>query len=233
MTTDRHDGAGTDAERIRLLEERVRDLEEEATRCRDRLTDMMREARNALAIIRVMVRRTAGTSRSVDAFALHLEGRIGAVSRTQATVLRSPDATVDLAGLVADELLAGAAQGYRQATVEGPPVRLPARKAAALGVAIHELTMNALKFGALSSPDGRLKVEWEMSLEAGGPVLAFRWEESGPCRLSTPGPRGVGMEVLERSLPYQTGAVTAVDFRPEGIRVAIRMQNAEPASGGR
>jgi two-component sensor histidine kinase len=102
-------------------------------------------------------------------------------------------------------------------------VALPPMAAQALALALHELATNALKYGALAQPSGRLTVSW--NIEDDGPKrrVALQWLE---CGVSMPdeGPpkrRGYGTELIERALPYQLQAKTKLDFRSEGVRCTI------------
>src|SRR5690606_27193023 len=107
-------------------------------------------------------------------YAMHLEGRIDAFARVQAATTRDLEGGADLAGMVAEELLAAAAHEGEQLTIAGPPVRLSARAATTLGLAIHELATNSVKYGALAQ-DGRVAVTWDVDAEH----LHLRWRESG------------------------------------------------------
>jgi two-component system CheB/CheR fusion protein len=98
--------------------------------------------RNLLGVIRSLVRRTAESAASAEEYSLHLEGRINALARTQALVMRGPSAGVDLEELVDAELIAHAARETRLESA-GPPVRLRAKAAETLALALHELVTNA------------------------------------------------------------------------------------------
>jgi two-component sensor histidine kinase len=107
--------------------------------------------------------------------------------------------------------------------IEGPPVALPATSAQALGLAIHELATNAVKYGALAQPEGKLKVSWKLEADEAERRVVFEWSESG-VKMPEDGPpkrRGYGSELIERALPYQLRAKTDFEFRPDGVRCAI------------
>lgn len=208
-------GTSTDVEDLRRLQRRQQVL----------VGELQHRVRNTLAVIRSIAQRTAATSNSVEEMSAHLQGRIGAFSRVQAVVTRSPEAGVDLTALVEDELLAHAAKESETLRIEGPPIWLRPRAAESLSLAIHELTTNAVKYGALASHRGGIAVEWGRTTEPdGNELLRLRWQESGVDHVDPePARRGFGLELLQRSLPYDLDAETEVEFRPHGLHFELRM----------
>jgi two-component system CheB/CheR fusion protein len=123
----------------------------------------------------------------------------------------------DLEELVRDELLAHAAD---HVVVQGPGVRLAQKAAEALGLALHELATNAVKFGALSQNGGQLAVTWQIEDD----TLLLEWRESEvPAVDPQPGRSGFGREWLEQGLAYQLGAQTRIQFMPGGVVCVIRL----------
>lgn len=156
---------------------------------------------------------------------MHLEGRIDAFARAQAMATRAPDGAIDLNDLIQDELLAHVARDGEQVTIKGPDVSLKAKAAELVSLAIHELTTNAVKYGALAAPNGRLAVSWRLN---GGP-LELVWQGAGVTpRLSEPDREGFGLELLRRVIPYELDAETVLDFRAKGLRFTLSMPMEEP-----
>jgi two-component system CheB/CheR fusion protein len=108
--------------------------------------------------------------------------------------------------------------------VVGPSLFLKPRSAESLSLAIHELVTNAVKYGALSGEGGRLAIRWTTEAPDGVTLLRLVWEECG-VDLPAGGParRGFGMELLERSLPYELDARTQAEFRPTGFRFTMEV----------
>jgi PAS domain S-box-containing protein len=188
------------------------------------LGELQHRVRNTLGVIRSIARRSAETAADKDELASHLQGRLGAFSRVQAAVTRTPAGGVDLAALIEDELVAHAARESEALSVVGPPLFLKPRSAESLSLAIHELVTNAVKYGALSGEGGRLSIRWMMEEPDGVALLRLVWEECG-VDLPAGGParRGFGMELLERSLPYELDARTQAEFRPTGFRFTMEV----------
>jgi two-component sensor histidine kinase len=106
--------------------------------------------------------------------------------------------------------------------LSGPDVMLPAHISVSFGMAIHELTTNALKYGALSVLAGVLNVSWTLD----GNRLALRWEESNVPITRQPTRVGFGSQLLRRLLPHQLGAQVEMNFAPDGLKADISIQIA-------
>jgi len=127
--------------------------------------------------------------------------------------------------LLTDELLAHAVHEGEQLTVKGPRLALQPKAAESLSLALHELTTNAVKHGALNSRNGgRISVKWGIGGADGERHLDFEWSErASDGRLEAPTRDGFGMELFKRMLPYDLGAKTNVDFRASGMRFTMQL----------
>lgn len=211
-------GTSTDVDELRRMGQHQRLL----------LAELQHRVRNTLSVIRSIIRRTVQASDNLDDLAMHLDGRIDAFSRVQAAVTRNPERGIDLAQLVADELLAYSAREGKQVRIEGPPVALRPKAAETLALAIHELATNAVKFGALSCPEGKVEVVWGPERRAGSPRLLFRWRESGAVPAAgTPPRRGFGTELFERTMPYELNAEVERHLEASGLLCTITLPLSE------
>ncbi len=199
-------------------------LRESEGRLRVLLAELQHRVRNTLAVVKSIARRTAQSTETAEEMADHLVGRLDAFARVQSAVARNPDAGIDLASLIADELLAHAVHEGEIVSMKGPTILLRPKAAESLSLAIHELTTNAVKHGALRDKDGRIAVKWRISGTDGAKRLLFDWNENAPNHDVSNGSReGFGMELLERILPHDLGAKTNVDFRAHGVRFAMEL----------
>jgi two-component sensor histidine kinase len=98
-------------------------------------------------------------------------------------------------------------------TLEGPSVDVEPRTAVALGLAMHELGTNAVKYGALSPAGGRVEVRWTV----GGGRLRLEWRESGGPQVKPPRRKGFGARMLQQGLAGELRGEVRLDFRPEGL----------------
>jgi two-component sensor histidine kinase len=203
---------------------------------RSQIADLQRRARNILAIVRSIVRRSGETAQSQEDFTSHLEGRVSALARIQGALLTFGHAGPELEDLIRSEMTANAVR-EAQFEISGPSIRLTAQAAQSLALAIHELTTNALKFGALAVSTGHIDVSWTFDTTASVPRLRLAWTESGVPNVPKSSRRGFGHELIERVLPYELDATTAIAFAPEGVRCTIdvpltgRTRNTEQPRG--
>jgi two-component system CheB/CheR fusion protein len=217
----------TDARRILGVTQDITDRRLTEMRLRLRLGELQHRVRNILGVVRSIVSRTVQSATNVDDLASHLDGRLATLGRTQAILTRTSEAAVDLEEVLRDEMVAVAAVDG-QITISGPVVRMRGEAAQTVALALHELTTNAVKYGALSEPNGRLSVRWRVMNTRTGPRLSLEWKEAGVRALDTrPTHNGFGRELLERGLPYELGATTSIDFARGGLRAVVEMPLSE------
>jgi len=186
---------------------------------RQRFFDVQRQVRGLLAVVRSIVRRMAESSPSVEDFAGHLEGRLGALARVQGLLLRAPEAAVDLEELVRAEFLAQATPD-EQFEVGGPRIALNASQAGTIGLALHELATNSIKFGALTSPRGRVRVEWTRSGESPDRAT-LDWRERVENVIPAATYQGFGFELIANTLPYELEGTSSIVLHPSGLQCSV------------
>ena len=93
--------------------------------------------------------------------------------------------------------------------------------AQSLGLALHELTANAEKFGALSVPDGRISIHWRRVPQSDGEAVELLWTEADGPEVAPRARRGFGTLVLEGNLPRSLDAEVELAFPREGVRCRI------------
>lgn len=215
-------GDGTGGEWVGTMTD-IHDLRSVQDQQRVLVAELHHRTRNLLAVVQSIALQTLRTSASLEGFGDEFESRLQALSRVQGLLARADREAVDLRALVEAELEAhgdgGADPG--KVRVEGPPVALPAGFAQTLALALHELATNAVKYGALKRPAGRLVVTW--AVEGAGRRVLIEWREGGVpmAEGALPRRKGYGTELIERALPYQLGAETRLEFGADGVRCAI------------
>lgn len=187
------------------------------------LGELRHRVRTTLGVVRSIARRSAQTSSTVEEYAAHLDGRLNAFARTQALIIRDPEAGVDLEYLVVEELSAYDAREGEQVQINGPAVRLRPKSAESFALAIHELATNALKYGALSAPSGRIDVNWRIDEGKDAPALIFEWRERDGPPVSPPQRNGFGTEMLERTFAFEFKGNTALAYDPTGVHCTIKI----------
>jgi PAS domain S-box-containing protein len=119
----------------------------------------------------------------------------------------------------------------RRIELEGPDVPLPPNFASTLALALHELATNAVKYGALSVPQGSVRVAWGVTAEL---RLSLRWtEHNGPAVVS-PSRAGFGTKMLERALFASFDGYAEIAYEPAGLscRILATIPRDETSKGG-
>ncbi len=176
-------------------------------------------ARNALAVIQSIIRLTR--AKNVEDYVAAIEGRIKALARAHTLLSDSRWHGADLATLVAEELAP-----YRagdRIKFGGPDISLQPATAQGLALALHELATNAAKYGALSSPGGKIALGWQLQ----GDALTLRWVESGGPTIAEPSSRSFGLKVIVASIEQQLGGKVVFDWNPAGLCCEFSIPRSE------
>lgn len=176
-------------------------------------------ARNALAVIQSIIRLTR--AKSVDDYVQAIEGRIKALARAHTLLSDSRWHGADLATLVTEEL--APYRGGDKITIRGPDISLQPATAQGLALALHELATNAAKHGALSSPSGKITLDWQLLSD----TLTLNWAENGGPGIASPSSRSFGLKVIVASIEQQLGGKTAFDWDPKGLRCIFSIPRSE------
>ncbi|RZA10822.1 MAG: chemotaxis protein CheR, partial [Proteobacteria bacterium] len=140
------------------------------------IAELQHRTRNLLNVVQAIVLQTLGRESTPQI----LKDRLAALGRVQSLVSKSKDDEVDLAEVVHLELRAYAGEGEGRVTITGPSIALNYERIQTLALALHELTTNAVKHGALNGSGGRLDIRWAVESCADRvPLLVLDWRESG------------------------------------------------------
>ncbi len=183
------------------------------------LDELNHRVKNTLATVQSIAMQTQRSAKSPGDFRQDLGARIAALARAHDLLTR---ASWDGALLneVIDQTLAPYmidASGVRRVEVGGSRVRLGPNAAITLNMAFHELATNAVKYGALSTPPGRVGLHWRAVRTDGAMALEIVWRETHGPAVEAPGEAGFGVRLIEKGLPGEFGGEVNVEFRLEGI----------------
>jgi two-component sensor histidine kinase len=150
-----------------------------------------------------------------------------ALSQAHDQLTRGNWQQADLREIVEGALSAHGEEMSEQVTIDQTPVDLSPRAALTLAMVFHELTTNAVKYGSLSQPSGRLHVTWRREDGKEGRTLRLRWQESGGPPVERPARLGFGSRMIERSIPAELGGTAALRFEPAGVICELEFPLAE------
>lgn len=198
------------------------------------LAELQHRVRNIMALLRSITSRTGDRAEGVAEYRDLMMGRLLAFARVQALLTRTANVSVGIASIVHDEVSVQA-EHESQYVLDGPDVVLSPKAAEVLTLAIHELATNAVKYGALSVPTGRVTVRWSTFEKCSRPWLAFDWTEEGAPTPPQPAPnvprrRGFGSEMIEARIPYELQGCGQVSIEPGGAHCHLEFPLQEGAS---
>jgi PAS domain S-box-containing protein len=184
------------------------------------IRELHHRVKNTLCIVQAIMSTTARSTLSVQEFQDAFMGRVAALAKTH--VLLTEDQSQSASFL---DLLRGELEPYydgtgRRIILEGPQVLLPSDIAVPLGMAVHELTTNAAKHGALREPKGSVVVRWN-EIKQDQRYLSWDWNEHNGPPVELPNDEGFGTQLVYRLLTAQTGAEVRIDFDPGGLHVFV------------
>jgi PAS domain S-box-containing protein len=182
---------------------------------------LMREvdhrAKNALAVVHSVVRLTRASDPA--SYAAAVEGRVRALARAHDLLARDRWTGANLCEMAAQELAAQVANG--QVTIDGQPLLLVPQAIQPVSMVLHELATNAAKYGALSVPEGTVRLWWR--LEDGDGPLRLEWTERGGPPAAPPTATGFGTRLIEVTVNGQLDGEVRFDWAPEGVRCTITL----------
>jgi PAS domain S-box-containing protein len=175
--------------------------------------------KNVLASVATVAQRTREGGGSMDEFLQMFDGRIQSMANAHALLSRSQWQGVSLAELVRSELAPCVREG--SAIVEGPDVLLSAEATQAIAIVLHELVTNASKYGALSTPHGRITVRWDW--RGAREWLALEWIEADGPAVVVPTQTGYGTGAIRDLIPYELGGTVDLSFDAGGLCCRIEL----------
>ncbi|TCZ54650.1 sensor histidine kinase [Roseicella aquatilis] len=182
--------------------------------------EVAHRAKNALQLVGATVRMTR--AKDTAEFIRLVEGRVAALVRAQALLASTGGREADLRALAANEMATVLEGGELRVALDGPAFAVRAEAVQPVSMALHELATNAVKYGALSVPQGRVTLSWTVDAAAG--LLRLRWEErGGPPPGGAPAREGFGSRVLEATLAGQLGGTLRRDWAPAGLVLAAEL----------
>jgi len=204
----RFPGAATDITERKEAEQRAKLLSEEINH----------RVSNLLTVVQAIVARTLDEAQTITVARETLIQRLAALGRAQAAITSRAGWRIDLGALVAIAIAPHADGG--RFTITGDPFMLASDQALGLSLALHELVTNAVKYGALSIPSGRIIIDWSTASDR---RLVLHWRETGGPAVTEPVKRGFGLEMIERVVAGELGASATTTYPPQGISWTFEM----------
>lgn len=183
------------------------------------LQEMKHRLKNSVARIQAIVRQTLDHSDSFDGFRETIASRLQAMSKAQDLLTRSEWQRADLKALISAELEQVFGDSDKRLKIEGPDLTVSERAAQSIGLSVHELATNALKYGQMGTEKGRLHVTWELAANGGADI---RWCEE-PGVEAPPETTGFGTVLIDASIAAELGGRVERQFTPEKTLIDLHI----------
>jgi PAS domain S-box-containing protein len=184
--------------------------------------EISHRSKNLLTVIQSIARRTARTAGTMEEFEGRFELRLQGLAASHDVLVRENWQGAPLAELVRQQLVPFVEVQSSRFELAGPDVVVTAEAAQAIGLAIHELATNAIKYGALSAPTGKVRVSWMLGGNAdASPPLLLNWIEQGGPPVSQPSRKGFGHVVIGEMVERSLNARVAMEFAVEGVKWSV------------
>ena len=191
------------------------------------VSELDHRVKNVLARVAAITVQTRERSNSMDDFVETINGRLQSMAAAHAMLSQSRWHGVDLADLIRDQL-APHATGTN-VTIDGPNIMLDAAGSQALAMVVHELVTNAVKFGALSTPGGRVSISWDVPSGGDGTAnVAIEWREIGGPPVTKPTQSSYGASLIRELIPHELGGSIDLAFDPEGVCCRMKLPLQRP-----
>lgn len=202
--------ASLDTTERRRLEERQRLL----------VNELNHRVKNTLATVQSMAAQTLRGAHDMNAAQEIFDSRLVALSKAHDILTQRSWEGASLRRIV-DNVAPHSGQAVERFEIEGPDLQVSPKYALALALALHELCTNAIKYGALSNAEGKVRIAWAVIEDSDGEQLRINWQESGGPPVQPPQRRGFGSRLLGRGLRHDLGGSVQIEYRTSGVECTI------------
>lgn len=197
----------------------------EARQRADDARDLMRDElehreKNLLATVQAIARQTFPQAGNETAFQ-NFSSRLSAISEANRLLKQSNWHSTALRDLVANSVAPFVGPQHNRVCVTGPDLVVKGNVATAIGMSIHELCTNAVKYGALGNDSGTVSINWKVKPSGSGEMFTLHWVERGGPLVRKPERTGFGSKVIKHALSAQTGGTVEIRYNPEGLEFQL------------
>jgi PAS domain S-box-containing protein len=182
------------------------------------MAELDHRVKNVLARVDMVAMSSRNGSSSIDEFSLSLKGRIQSMATAHALLSQKGWSGAPLETLVRNQLAPYTAANI---AVYGTELILTPAATQAMGMVLHELVTNAVKYGALSVLTGRVTVSWDRASNGHATNLVFAWREFGGPPVAVEAKSGYGTQLIRGLVPHELGGTVDLEFAPEGVSCRI------------
>jgi light-regulated signal transduction histidine kinase (bacteriophytochrome) len=204
---------------LRLADEASAERQQAGARQELLIAELNHRVRNILGLIRGLIRQSKTTDGDIADFVSVVDGRIHALARAHNQITDDHWGPAPMQALI-DAEAAAFVDDQERIVSQGETIHLNPNAYSTMALVVHELVTNSNKYGALSAKDGKVTLSWNRN-PAGDLIL--EWRESGGPPVSAPTRKGFGTTIIDRSVPYDLGGASSIDYDPAGVRAEFRI----------
>ncbi|MES2550749.1 MAG: HWE histidine kinase domain-containing protein [Pseudomonadota bacterium] len=194
-----------------------REARQKADEARDLMRDELEHReKNLLATIQAVARQTFADTGNDTALRVFSD-RLHAISEANRLLKQSGWKSTSLRHLISNGVATFIGTTHDRVETKGPDLVVKGNVATAIGMSIHELCTNAVKYGALSNDTGKILIEWQLQPSEKGQDFTLQWTEHGGPPVTRPERTGFGSKVIKHALSAQTGGTVEIIHDPKGL----------------
>ena len=209
------------SEASELIHRREADLRASQAHTNLIMRELSHRSKNLLAMVQALARQSARASSSIAEFQPRFIERLQSLSMSHDLLVKTDWTSVSMRDLIAEQLRAFIDKPAERLILSGDHVMLKPEAAQNLGMVFHELASNAVKYGSLSVPAGRVHIDWRVEA-SDPPTLVLRWSETGGPPAREPGSRGFGTVIIEKLIPQSLQAEAKIAWEESGLTWTLR-----------
>lgn len=188
------------------------------------INELNHRVKNTLAIVQGLAaqsfRKLDGAQDAMAAF----DARLHALAAAHSLLTERNWEPAQLAETVRSAVEATAGLDVSRFSFAGPDLTLSPQTGVSLAMIVHELSTNAIKYGALSTSEGTVSIAWSLEPDGDRAAVNLEWRERGGPPVTPPSRRGFGTRLIERGLSAEGRNSVALEFLPEGVRCILVMR---------
>jgi two-component sensor histidine kinase len=201
------------------LEQRVQERTEAHKQAVQQIRLLMNEvnhrSKNLLSVVTAIAQQTATSS--PREFVKKFSNRVQALAVNHDLLVKSQWRSIGAFELISGQLAHFGDLVGKRILFDGPPIRLSASAAQSIGMVVHELSTNTVKYGALSIEEGWINIAWEIDSDSAEPVFSIRWAECDGPPIFVPTHRGFGTTVVTKMVEMSLDGESALDYSSTGL----------------
>lgn len=204
-----------------LVRLRQRDVRDHIGQEMELRRELNHRVKNILASVTSIFEMTRRGATSLDAFTDDFRGRLRALEKVHSAVFHAAEGAVSIGDIATLTFEPYRLVGQERISFSGPLMNLGRESGTTLALCLHELTTNAIKYGALSQPEGRVTLRWSV-IDGVQPELALEWKESEGPLVIEPARAYYGTRYVRSALAAVFGRLPTIAFEPDGLRCSAQ-----------